>query len=109
VGPGDLTLAGYVNYSNSYDIDAALLPIGVPSQYTQISAYTTVDLALHYNFGENAGDILQGVGLTVSAQNVFDAKPPLVINTSSSASIQFDPANASPIGRQFTFQLSKKF
>lgn len=109
VGPGELTLAGYLNYSNDYEIDQALLPVGVSSQYTSIDSFTTVDLAVHYDFGNDASSILDGIGLTVSAQNVFDAHPPFVVNTSSTASIQFDPSNASPLGRFVQFAVSKKF
>jgi iron complex outermembrane receptor protein len=109
VGPGALTLAGYLNYANDYEIDQVLLPIGVSSSYTDIDSYTTVDLAVHYDFGEDAGSILDGLGLTVSAQNVFDADPPFVVNTSSTASIKFDPSNASPLGRVLQFEVSKKF
>ena len=108
-GPGDLTLAAYLNYSNSYTIDAALLPVGVSDKYTHIDSYTTVDLAIHYELGDGAGSLLKGLGFTISAQNVFDTDPPLVINTSSSSSIQFDPANASALGRVVTFEVSKKF
>lgn len=108
-GPGDLTLAAYVNYSNSYTIDAALLPVGVSDKYTHISSYTTVDLAIHYSLSDRAGSLLKGLGFTISAQNVFDTDPPLVINTSSTSSIHFDPANASALGRVVTFEVSKKF
>ena len=109
VGPGNLTLAGYLNYSNAYTIPQALLPVGVSSQYTHINSYTTVDLALHYDFGDRTDSLLKGFSLTLSAQNVFNAQPPFVINTSSTASIRFDPANASPVGRVLTVQVAKKF
>lgn len=109
VGPGDLTLAGYVNYANGYEMNPIFLPAGVADSYADIDSYTTVDLAVNYSFGDDAGSILRGLSLTVSAQNVFDADPPLVINSGPAASLRFDPSNASPIGRIFQFQVAKKF
>jgi iron complex outermembrane receptor protein len=109
VGPGDLTLAGYMNYANSYHIDQILLPIGVSSAYTDIDSYLTVDLALHYDFTDEGGSLLNGLSFTVSAQNVFDKEPPLVVNSSNTASVRFDPSNASPLGRVVQFQVAKKF
>lgn len=109
VGPGSMTLAGYLNYANAYNIDQVLLPAGVSSDYTDISAYTTVDLAVHYSFGEDAGTWLDGLSLSISAQNVFDNLPPLVLNSGSTAGIMFDPSNGSPLGRVVQFQIAKKF
>lgn len=109
VGPGALSAAGFVNYANSYSIDQALLPLGVSSQYTNISSYTTFDLVLNYDFGDRVGGILRGFSATISAQNIFDRLPPLVINTGSTASIKFDPSNGSPLGRIMQFQIAKKF
>ncbi|MBO9604131.1 MAG: TonB-dependent receptor [Novosphingobium sp.] len=109
VGPGDLTLAGYLNYANSYKMDTIFLPAGVPDSYANIGSYTTVDLAVNFSFGDDAGSLFKGLSFTISAQNVFDKDPPLVINSGPSASIRFDPSNASPIGRVVQFQVAKKF
>lgn len=109
VGPGNLTGVLYFNYANKYRIDPALLPLGISSDYTHISSYTTVDLALNYDFGDRNGGLLHGFSLSVSAQNIFDRLPPFVVNTSSTASIKFDPSNGSPLGRIVQFQLAKKF
>ncbi|WEK46448.1 MAG: TonB-dependent receptor [Candidatus Andeanibacterium colombiense] len=109
VGPGSLTLAGYVNYANGYTIDPVLLPTGLTGDYTHIASYTTVDLAVHYDFDDQDSVLLKGLSFTISAQNVFDRGPPLVINSSNTASIRFDPSNASPLGRVVQLQVAKKF
>jgi outer membrane receptor protein involved in Fe transport len=46
--------------------------------------------------------------LTVSAQNLFDANPPLVLNNGTDG-VLFDPQNASPYGREVAVQITKRW
>ena len=86
---------------------AAFLPNAIPDQYLNIGSFTTVDLTLRYAF-EDTSDIFNGLAFSVSAQNLFDQDPPLVVNTGGSP-IRFDPSYASPLGRMVSFEISKKF
>ncbi|MGF7171805.1 iron complex outermembrane receptor protein [Sphingobium xanthum] len=111
-GFGRLFVNSFVNYRNSYEIDAAQLPIGVNASYAKIDSYTTVDLS----FGLDTGSALDSwladdMTLIVSVQNLFDVDPPLVVNQSGLAgsAIRFDPTYGSPLGRVFQVQLGKKF
>ncbi|MBL8550234.1 MAG: TonB-dependent receptor [Hyphomonadaceae bacterium] len=108
VGPGDLSANVFLNYTNSYHIDASLLPGAVGAQYTEIESYTTTDLSLIYEFGDQAG-LASNVQIAFSVQNVFDDQPPLVLNASGVGGILFDPSNASPLQRVFQLQVGKKF
>jgi iron complex outermembrane recepter protein len=93
-------------------MDAALLPAGIPLSYANINSYTTVDLTLNYSTNTIPQQWLaQNVTVTLSIQNLFDTNPPLVINQggAAGAGIQFDPANASPLGRVIQIQIGKKF
>ena len=110
VGPGRLSANGFLNFSNAYHIDQDLLPAGVSSQYTHISAYTTVDLAVSYMLSDHFGmSLARNTVFTVSVQDLFDAKPPLVLNAGGIIGNQFDPANANPLERAVQVQVSKKF
>jgi len=109
VGAGTLSGNLFLNYANKYRIDQNLLPTGMSSRYTHIDDYATVDLSLSYAFSDTAGALLRGFSLTVSAQNLFDTLPPLVINTGATASLKFDSSNGSPLGRVVQVQLAKRF
>lgn len=91
----------FVNYINAYSI------IGVVSaaQNDRVPAYTTVDATLSYTFGKDAGS-LHDLRLSVNAINLFAAAPPLALVTTTQ---QYDPANASVLGRQVSLGLTKKF
>jgi iron complex outermembrane receptor protein len=97
----------YVNYANGYHMLPTQLPLGVAASYADIGAYTTVDFSVTYNTGAR-GDLLKDIQLSVSAQNLFDAAPPLVLNGGRGA-VRFDPQNASPLGREVAVQLTKRF
>ncbi len=110
IGPGNLSASLFANYSNAYEIDANLLPPGVPSEYSDIGSHTTFDLRVSFDTGIAPGSsLLNNLRFTVSAQNIFDELPPLVLNSGGQAGIMFDPANASPLGRVVQFQISKAF
>lgn len=85
-----------LNYLNGYNNNLV-----TPVQ--RISAWTTLDLHLGYEF-QNSDGVLRGLGLSVDATNVADARAPFV-------NIQngFDPGQASALGRMVNFTLTKKF
>ncbi|MDP3737532.1 MAG: TonB-dependent receptor [Hyphomonadaceae bacterium] len=94
-----------LNYVDSYTNRQA--PIG----QQKIDSWTTVDLALTYDFGR-AGSAASkdGTRLSLSIQNLLDADPPL-LRTGLGANIilpvGFDPANANPLGTLVVVGLSK--
>ena len=104
---GGFSATTYINYVNGRTITRDYLPAAVPDQYMDISASTTVDLTLNYEF-QNQGGITEGVGLTLSVLNLFDSNPPLVVNAGDRP-IRFDSSYASSMGRFISFQISKKF
>lgn len=96
----------FANYRNSYNIGRIFLPVGAAAQYESISSYLTVDANFGYKF-EKIG-FLKDAGISLSVQNLFQRKPPLVLNGGVNA-IQFDPANASPFGRTVSVSLRAGF
>jgi iron complex outermembrane receptor protein len=93
----------FVNYNNAYDNTT-----GTISPLQRIDAYTTADLHLSYNTGDNPmfGTYARNMILSVTFENLFDAKPPFaVIGTAQ----EYDSEVANPIGRLVTFDLRKSF
>ncbi len=108
VDVGGFSGTAFVNHVGGREITRAYLPVTSPDQYLDIDAYTTVDLTLRYAFEDSESFITDGLALTVSAQNIFDVDPPLVVNTGGTP-IPFDPSYSSALGRFVSFTISKKF
>ena len=67
----------------------------------RIAPWTTVDLQ-----GRWRGEVLaaRNLTLTLNVQNLFDQDPPFYDNP---LAIGYDPANADPLGRMISLQLTK--
>lgn len=111
VGPARVFANSFVNYTNGYSMIGGQLPVGVPASYGNIASYTTVDLSVGADTGDQDSWIMRGVSLSISVQNLFDKNPPLVVNQAGLAgtAVRFDPTYASPLGRVFQVQIGKKF
>ncbi len=94
-----LSATVFVNYVGAYTNDTV-----TPSE--SIRNYKTIDLQVAY-----APEHFWGVRLSVSVRNVFDEQPPFVQSPSFTGGGQFnfDPANADPIGRFVSVQLTKRW
>jgi len=79
--------------------------VGTISPIQRVSAYTTIDLTLGYDFSAMGG-ALNGLSLSVSAVNLFDRDPPFAAVNLSQV---FDSTVANPIGRLVSLTLRKKF
>lgn len=95
------SLAASVNYTKRY-INGSVDPAEV------VDAYTTVDAQVSF---APASLWDGGFRISLSAINVFDEQPPRVNTPLFTGGVQFgfDAANASPIGRFLTLQLSKRW
>lgn len=107
VEAGGFSANAYLNHVNARNIPRAFMPAAIPDQYLTIGSFTTVDLTLRYAFEESDG-LLGGLAFSVSALNLLDTDPPLMVNTGGSP-IRFDPSYASPVGRFVSFGVTKKF
>ncbi|HEX7710713.1 MAG TPA: TonB-dependent receptor [Sphingomonadaceae bacterium] len=108
VEKGGFSADAFINYVNSREITRAFLPATVPDKYQHIDSYTTVDLTVRYAFPDQESAVFRGLAFSVSALNLLDAKPPLVVNAGGTP-IRFDPSYSSPVGRFVSFDISKKF
>lgn len=91
-----------VNYVDDYKDARAETVVGVDS-------WTTADLIISYDTGDRPGSVwLDNTVFSLSALNLFDQDPPFVASNFGS-NINFDPNNASPIGRTIAFQIAKQW
>lgn len=92
-------LTAYANYTGGVaDVRSSNSP--------HIGSVTSIDLAAHVAAGDH--DPLSGSELTVSVQNLFNAKPHQ-IRTSFPGDAPFDSTNYSPVGRFVAVRLSKSW
>jgi outer membrane receptor for ferrienterochelin and colicin len=95
---GNLASSLYVNYTDSYKGNA-YAPMDIDS-------FTTVDLNLSYDTGYAAG-FLGGMQFSLNIQNLFDEDPPF--KDGEGTGFNFDPNNASPLGRFVSLNVVKQW
>lgn len=95
-----LSATGYINYTDNHTDN-------VSDPTREIGSWTTVDFNVSYNTQERfSSDLLHGILLSVSVQNLFDEDPPFVNNP---LGVAFDPTNSNPRGRFIAFQVVKQW
>jgi iron complex outermembrane receptor protein len=102
ISHGNVTFGLFVNYVNSYKNNHGATTVPVAS-------WTTADANINYEFPVERG-ALHGTSLTLSVRNLTNRDPPFVLSTDPvDAPINFDGANANPLGRFISVQLRKKW
>jgi iron complex outermembrane receptor protein len=97
---GPLSGGVYINYTNDYS-DNNVIPYG------HVSSWTTADAVASYAFGSSDGPF-NGVTIALSVINLTNRAPPYVANYQSSVyPINYDGANANPLGRFISLRLQK--
>jgi iron complex outermembrane recepter protein len=97
---GPLSGGVYINYTNDYS-DNNVIPYG------HVSSWTTADAVASYAFGSSGGPF-NGVTIALSVINLTNRAPPYVANYESSVyPINYDGANANPLGRFISLRLQK--
>jgi iron complex outermembrane recepter protein len=111
IGEDSLAATLFVNYTSPYHIPLDSLPFGVPYSYSNVTSYTTLDLAIIYNLHQYLPKLVRdGITLSFSVQDLTNKPPPLVVNfASTGAGVLYDPSNASPLQRFFQIQAAVKF
>lgn len=99
---GGLTASTFLNYVDSYQVDRT-------EGAEEISSWTTLDLAITYDFEGHKTDWLNGLGLALSVSNLFDEAPPVTPADGAYSLTAYDPTNASPLGRFVTIEVRKAF
>jgi iron complex outermembrane receptor protein len=90
---GPTTLAVFMNYTNSYTNNI------VPPAH--VSSWTTIDVTATYR-------VLRDLSVSVGALNIANRNPPFVLSDSG-AGLDYDGANANPLGRFLYAQLQMYF
>jgi hypothetical protein len=99
-GKGGLTVNTTTTYIGGVTDARTATPVALGGMMTQ-------DLTLRYAFGE-AGGIRHGLTLSLTAQNIFNDKPP-VIATTLYYETAFDSTNYSPVGRYIGMGVTKSW
>ena len=101
---GPLSVTTFINYADSYQDN-----LSAPER--KIDSWTTIDLYVNYQLDEVlTGDLLDGLDLSVSVQNLFDQDPPFANNGIIGISgVGYDRENASPLGRFIAVQVTKQW
>jgi outer membrane receptor protein involved in Fe transport len=78
-----------------------------------ISSWTTADLFLSYKTGTTGSFLWRNASVALSVQNLIDRRPPEVSIPAADllpgrSGIPFDGANASPLGRYISVQITKR-
>ncbi len=92
------SISGFVNYTDGYTDN-------VSDPERAVDSWTTVDLSVAYNTGNNAG-FLRDTSLSLTTQNLFDEDPPFV---NTEGGVGYDATNANPLGQAFAFQITKNW
>lgn len=71
-----------------------------------VDAWNTFDLSFTVHL---TGDREHDTRLTLAATNLFDARPPYIAASSTLVAANFDPTNASAIGRFVSIEFVKKW
>ena len=92
---GDYGASLALNYVDAYHTEAG----------RKIDAWATTDLQLRWAPDDAEGP-LEGLSLALNVQNLFDIDPPFYDGPTG---ISYDPANADPLGRFVSLQLTKRW
>lgn len=90
----------FVNYTDGY----RSVTFGPATEPRRIKSFTTVDLNSAVDFEGRESGALRGLRLGVGVQNLLDEDPPF-----ADVAGGYDSANASPRGRVFYVDLTKRF
>src|SRR5690606_25358981 len=73
-----------------------------------VGSWTTLDLGLSYQFGDEGAAGLRGTRISLFAENLLDADPPFLgPGPGRTAGLGYDPVNASGRGRFVSLQVRK--
>lgn len=98
---GNFSTAVAWNYVGAYDDNRLGSAATVP-----VDAWNTFDLSLTVHL---TGGRERDTRLTLAATNLFNARPPYISATTTLRAANFDPTNASAIGRFVSIELVKKW
>ena len=98
----------FANTTGGYTNNAPITLAGVVQPVSKVPSWTTFDISVGYETGKSAvHSMLDNLRISLSAQNVTDKSPPLVL--SSASTFAFDGQNANPYGRVLSLSVAKEF
>ncbi|MAP93497.1 MAG: hypothetical protein CMK07_00980 [Ponticaulis sp.] len=106
-----------VNFVDDYECEACYVPgaTGAPTLTTtpvEIESWTTIDLALSYDLGEQFDGFLDGTTISLNVNNVFNEEAPFLdggTGADDNIPSAYDPNNHTIIGRTAAITLTKEW
>ncbi len=95
-GRAGWSVTAFVNYMDGYTDN-------VSNPDREVDAWTTVDLTIAYKT-QRVDRFFSDIRLALTTQNLFDEDPPFVDTVGG---VGYDATNANPLGRYFSFQITK--
>ena len=95
-GRAGWSVTTFVNYMDGYTDN-----VSTPDR--SVDAWTTVDMTIAYKTQRTEG-FFSDIRMGLTTQNLFDEDPPFV---DTSGGVGYDATNANPLGRYFSFQITK--
>jgi outer membrane receptor protein involved in Fe transport len=77
------------------------------ADHHRVRSSMTVDAQLSYTFSDARKSFLDGLSARLSVSNVFDETPPDIDGSIANRWARYDTANAEPLGRQVSLELTK--
>jgi iron complex outermembrane receptor protein len=114
----NLTAVGYMNFTGGYQNNAGVNLVaqnvttipGSPNftPNTTVSPFVTFDATLSYKVPETHrfGGVADNITLSVTALNIFNSGPPYALTATTQ---EYDPQQASPLGRVVNMTIRKAF
>jgi iron complex outermembrane receptor protein len=96
---GALSTGLYLNFTNSYE-NTYVMPTA------HVASWITADAAIRYKFGSPEGPS-SGASVALSVINLANRNPPYIASTFGYG-VNYDGANASPLGRYISLRLQKR-
>jgi iron complex outermembrane receptor protein len=98
---GSWTVGGAGNFISGYTNDTV-------NPAAPVASWTTLDFHLGYAVRSRT-PVLRGLRVDLNVINAFDRGPPFVLRAIPTGNVNYDSANANPLGRLVNVQLTKEW
>ncbi|MEP7245169.1 MAG: TonB-dependent receptor [Gammaproteobacteria bacterium] len=95
-------IGAFADFTDGYRDGRPVALFGGVMPRATVDSWTTLDMTVAYRIPDGAAGVLSGMRLSLSVQNLFDQDPPFV---SGPIGLNFDPTNATAMGRYAAFEL----
>lgn len=99
-------IGAFADFTDGYPDGRRDVPYEGPMPRASVGSWTTLSLSMAYRIPEAAAGVFGGTRLSLSVQNILDRDPPFVAGP---LGLNFDPANATAMGRYAAIEVSTQW